>query len=102
MRSELQRLIDGLGDRLGRSVSMDDPQMRLQVYSPHRGPVDQARIGSILHREVPDEWIEWARSLGVSRTCGSMRLPPNPALGFAYPRVCVPIRYESTLLHMAD
>jgi sugar diacid utilization regulator len=77
---------------------MDDAQMRLQVYSPHRGPVDQARIGSILHREVPDEWIEWARSLGVSRTCGSMRLPPNPALGFAYPRVCAPIRYESTLL----
>ncbi|HET9894430.1 MAG TPA: helix-turn-helix domain-containing protein [Streptosporangiaceae bacterium] len=98
MRSELQRLIDGLGDRLGCSVAMDDARMRLQVYSPHRGPVDQARIGSILHREVPEEWIEWARSLGVSRTCGPMRIPPNPALGFAYPRVCVPIRYENTLL----
>jgi hypothetical protein len=98
MPSDLQRAVDALGLQLDRSVSLDDAKMRLQAHSPHHGPVDAARLGSLLHREVPSELITWAHSLGVAQAKRPIRLPANPALGFDYPRVGVPVRSNGLLL----
>jgi sugar diacid utilization regulator len=98
MPTDLQRAIDGLAHQLGRSVAVDDARMRLVAHSPHVGPVDAARLGSLLNREVPSETIQWAHSLGVAQAQHALRLPSNPALGFEYPRVGVPIRSGGVLL----
>jgi hypothetical protein len=98
MASDLQRAIDALAHRLDRSVAADDTKMRLIAHSPHRGPVDAARLGSLLNREVPAEMIQWAHALGVSQAQEPIRLPSNPPLGFDYPRVGVPIRSGGILL----
>jgi sugar diacid utilization regulator len=98
MPTDLQRAIDGLAHQLGRSVAVDDAKMRLVVHSPHRGPVDAARLGSLLNREVPTESIQWAHSLGVAQAEHAVRLPANPALGFDYPRLGVPVRSGGLLL----
>ncbi len=98
MPSDLQRAVDALGLQLDRSVSLDDSKMRLQAHSPHHGPVDAARLGSLLHREVPSELITWAHTLGVAQAKRPIRLPANPALGFDYPRVGVPVRSNGLLL----
>jgi hypothetical protein len=98
MPSDLQRAVDSLGQQIDRSVSLDDSKMRLQAYSPHHGPVDAARLGSLLHREVPNEWILWAHSLGVGQSKGPIRLPANTSLGFDFPRVGVPVRSNGLLL----
>jgi hypothetical protein len=98
MLSNLQRAVDALGLQLDRSVSLDDSKNRLHVHSPHRGPVDAARLGSLLHREVRSEWITWGHSLGVAQAKRPIRIPANPALGFDYPRVGVPVRSNGLLL----
>jgi sugar diacid utilization regulator len=90
--SELQRLTDQLGERLSRSVAIDDPRMRLQSYSPHYGAVDEQRIASILHRQANAEAIEWAFEHGVQKATGWVRVPANPERGMLS-RVCVPIRF---------
>jgi hypothetical protein len=98
MTSDLQRAVDALGIQLDRSVALDDSKMRLVVHSPHRGPVDQARLGSLLNREVPNEFITWVHSLGVAQAKRPVRIPANPALGFDYLRLGVPVRSSGLVL----
>jgi sugar diacid utilization regulator len=72
--------------------------MQLLAHSPHRGPVDAARLGSLLNREVPNEFITWVHSLGVAQARNAVRIPQNPGLGFDYHRVSVPVRSSGLLL----
>jgi GAF domain-containing protein len=97
MVSELQRIVDSLGQRLQRAVAIDNPRMRLQAYSPHYGEVDQIRLESILQREAPREAVDWVIGLGIAKAPGPVRVAANPELG-TLPRVCVPIRYQHTTL----
>lgn len=97
MASELQRIVDSLGMRLQRAVALDDPRLRLLVYSPHYGIVDDTRLASILHREAPERAAKWALGQGVARAQGPVRLPPNPDLELLA-RVCVPVRCQGVLL----
>lgn len=94
---ELQQLTDRVGERLARSVAIDDPRMRLQSYSPHYGAVDEQRLASILHRQANPEAIEWAHQHGVQRATDWLRLPANAARGMLS-RVCVPIHFQK--LHL--
>ncbi|MEV6984101.1 helix-turn-helix domain-containing protein [Sphaerisporangium sp. NPDC051017] len=95
--SDLQRLTDRVGEQLSRSVAIDDPQMRLQSYSPHYGAVDEQRLASILHRKANPEAIEWARRHGAQHATGWFRLPGNPEFGMLS-RVGIPIRFRD--LHL--
>lgn len=95
--SELQRLTDRVGERLSRSVAIDDTRMRLQSHSPHFGAVDQQRLASILHRQANGEAITWGHQHGIQRATGWVRVPGNPELGM-FARVCVPIRFRK--LHL--
>src|SRR4051794_14806618 len=97
MSSPLQGIVEALGRRVQRAVAVDDPRMRLQVYSPHFGPVDDTRLESILHREAPPESVKHVLSQGIATAPGPMRIAACPDLGLL-PRICVPIRCQKILL----
>ena len=95
--SELQLLTDRLGEQVARSAAIDDPEMRLQSYSPHYGAVDEQRLASILHRQANPEAIAWAGAHQIQSVSGWVRVPANPERGMLS-RVCVPIRFGDQLL----
>lgn len=97
MSSDLQRIVDSIARRLQLAAAIDDPRLRLQVYSPHYGPVDATRLESILHREAPPAVAEWVRGLGIADTEGAFRLPPNEEFDLM-PRVGAPIRCQGVHL----
>lgn len=95
--SALQSLVDALGTRLQRSVALDDPRLKLQVYSPHYGPVDKTRLDSILHREAPDEATSWVLSQGIASLEEPRHVKGDETFEFMT-RVCAPVRCQSLLL----
>ncbi|MHB8507878.1 MAG: PucR family transcriptional regulator [Candidatus Dormibacteria bacterium] len=94
---ELQAIVDMLAGRLGRSVAVDDPSLRLRCYSAHHGTVDKVRMTSILTRSVPRDVSRWAFSQGIKAATEPLRVSGNPAFGLD-PRVCIPIRHDGVLL----
>jgi len=97
MTSQLQRIVDDIGSRLQRAAAIDDTSLRIQVYSPHFGPVDETRLASILQRRAPGEARSWVESLGIASSNTAMRVPANNDLGFL-PRICAPIRFQDVHL----
>jgi sugar diacid utilization regulator len=95
--SELQQIVDSLGMRLQRSVAIDDRQLRIQAYSPHYGPVDHTRLGSILQRQAPPEAIKWVNNQGIREATSPIHLPACEEVGML-PRVCVPIIHQDERL----
>ncbi|WP_147268009.1 PucR family transcriptional regulator [Spongiactinospora rosea] len=98
MPSELQRLVDGVAQRTGRSIAIDDPRLRLLAYSAHQGEVDPARQQSILRREVSGELVAWVRDHVPKDSDEPFHLPLHPDLGLTIDRLCVPIRHRTVLL----
>jgi sugar diacid utilization regulator len=94
---ELQGIVDGLAARLGRSVAIDDPSIRLLAASRHFGDEDPVRIRVMLNRQADGALVEYAQSCGISRSEIPVRVPGRPELGLR-PRVCVPIRWSRLLL----
>lgn len=95
--SALQSLVDALGARLQRSVALDDPRLKLQVYSPHFGPVDPTRLDSILHREAPEHAKEWVLGQGITTIEKARHLKSGDGFDLMT-RVCAPIRCQNLLL----
>lgn len=93
----LQQIVDALGARLQRAATIDDTAIQLRVYSPHHGPVDDARRTSILQRSVDPEVAKWVLAQGIASAFGPVRMPANPEFGLL-PRLCVPIRCQGRLL----
>ena len=97
--TELNRLVEGLGSRLRRNVSVDDSKLRQLAFSSHEfGVVDEMRLQSILTREVPRGAAEWTMGAGASSAQGPFRPPIAPEIGVTAQRMCVPIRLQGTLL----
>jgi Binding-protein-dependent transport system inner membrane component len=63
---ELQGIVDGLAARLGRSVAIDDPSIRLLAASRHFGDEDPVRIRVMLSRQADGTIVEYAKSFGIS------------------------------------
>jgi len=97
MNDDLQRLVDSLATRLGRSLVLEDRQQRMVVYSQHREPMDEVRRESILRRETTPEVIGWFRKMGIHEATEPTRMPGNDDLHML-PRVCIPIRHRGLLL----
>jgi PucR C-terminal helix-turn-helix domain/GGDEF-like domain len=97
MNDDLQRLVDSLANRLGRSLVLEDRQQRMVVYSQHREPMDEVRRESILRRETTPEVIGWFRKMGIHEATEPTRMPGNEDLHML-PRVCIPIRHRGLLL----
>ncbi len=99
MTSELQRLIDGLGQLLQRNVTLDDSRLRQLAFSSHEfGPIDRLRELSILKREVPEGAVDWAFSAGGRNATEPFRPPLAPEIGVTAQRFCVPVRQQDTIL----
>ena len=97
MAAELQALAQGLAARLQRAVAIDDPRMHLLAHTPHDGPVDAARLDSILRLQPPPEDVAWVMQHGIARAQAPLRLPGRDVPEFL-PRVCAPIRCHDELL----
>jgi sugar diacid utilization regulator len=94
---ELQGIVDRLAARLGRSVAIDDPSVRLIAASRHFGDEDPPRIRVMLSRQADRAMVEHAESCGIFRAEQPVRLPARPDLDL-HPRICVPIRWSRQLL----
>jgi hypothetical protein len=91
MPTEFQQLVDGLARRLGRTVAIDDRDIRLVAYSSHEGVgIDALRQYSILNRRVPPQVEQYVHGHAQRKT-SPFRLPSAPELGMDLARVCVPI-----------
>lgn len=97
MAAELQSLAEALATRLHRAVAIDDPRMRLLAHTPHDGPVDAARLDSILRLRPPPDMVAWVMGQGIAKAAGPVRVSgrKEPEL---LPRVCAPIRCQGVLL----
>lgn len=95
--TETQALVDALAATLDRPVGVDDRRYRAVAYSSHVDGVDPVRLASILQREAPHEVTAWLESLGIETARGVVRVPANARFGMTA-RVCVPIRFDDTLL----
>ena len=98
MASQLQLLIDYLGNKLGRSVAIDDLHIRLLAYNAHKAEVDQARMASIMRRSVSAELSNYVRAAGAAEATDIFTVPACPSIGLAVERIGMPIRYEDSLL----
>ncbi|MFJ7215047.1 PucR family transcriptional regulator [Amycolatopsis sp. NPDC098790] len=94
---DVQPIIDALANRLGRSVAVDDPSIRLIAASRHFGDEDAIRTRSVLDREVPRAIVQWVKARGVAGWTGPGHLPADAELGIS-PRVCAPVRCNNLLL----
>ena len=72
--NELNHLVDALGLRLRRNVTVDDHRLRQLAFSSHEfGVVDEMRLQSILTRDVPKGAAEWIRGSGAPSADGPFR-----------------------------
>lgn len=91
---QIQALVDRLAARLGRSVLVDDRDLRLVAASKDFGDADPARVWSLLHRRTRPEDV---RHDELTRLPGPGYVPENPALEL-WQRLCVPVRCQGLLL----
>ena len=98
MMSELQRLVDSIGDRLERSVAIDDRRIRLLAYNSYAGTVDTVRVESIMRREVPRKLVRHLSGLGIFEEKDVFTVPKKPELGVTVERIGMPVRFDGGLL----
>lgn len=98
MTYEVQRLVENLGNRLKRSVAVDDPALRLLAYNAHVGEVDSARSASILTRRVPQPLVEHIYACGAGTTTGLFTVPARAELGLDVARIGIPVHHRESLL----
>jgi hypothetical protein len=91
---QIQRLVDVLATRLGRSVLVDDRDLGLVAASKDFGDADPARVWSLLHRRTRPEDV---RHDELTRLPGPGYVPENPELEL-WQRLCVPVRCQGLLL----
>lgn len=97
MPDELQRAVEDLAKRIDRSVALDNSDLKLLAHSAHLGEEDEARLESLVRREVTNERASWARQKGVFSSLVPLRTPAEPQLGLR-PRYVVPLRAGRQLL----
>jgi hypothetical protein len=93
---DLQHIVDAVAAKLSRSVSVDDPSMRLLAASRHFGDQDPARVRSVLDRYAGEEATGFVLSHGISKWTGPGRVPAHRPQLVA--RMCVPVRCHGLLL----
>ncbi|MFC9250422.1 PucR family transcriptional regulator [Amycolatopsis thailandensis] len=98
MYSDLQQLVDHLGNRLGRSVAIDDPHIRLLAYNAHDTEIDAVRVGSIMRRRVSPSLTSHLQDLGVLKADDVFTVPARPDIGLTVERIGMPIRRDQVLL----
>ncbi|MGI5129793.1 PucR family transcriptional regulator [Pseudonocardia sp. CA-107938] len=96
---DVQRIAEALALRLGRSVAIDDLDMRLLAHTAHAEPVDTYRVESVMRRRAGSARTvtEYAQQFGIATAEGPVRIPASAELG-SLARVCTPVRCQGLLL----
>ncbi|EFL13695.1 helix-turn-helix domain-containing protein [Streptomyces sp. C] len=94
---ELQALVDELAERLGRSVAVDDPLVRMVCTSRHFGDEDPVRIGTLLQGRADNATIRYVLAQGVTQWSRAGFIDGRDDLGLL-PRYVVPLRERGHLL----
>lgn len=92
----LQQVVDGLANRLGRSVAVDDTRGRVVTVSRHFGDEDPLRVYAVLQRDSDPRVMAHFRAHGIYDWSAPGRVPADPGLGFKA-RVCCPARAHGLL-----
>lgn len=94
---DVQTVVDALANRLGRSVAVDDPAIRLVAASRHFGDEDETRIRSVLDRKISPEFQNWILGKGIADWTDPGLITADAEFPFA-PRLCFPVRCNGLLL----
>jgi hypothetical protein len=94
---QLQELVDGLADRLGRSVVINDPVVRMLCASRHFGDEDEVRVRAVLQRDAGAEVSRYVLDQGVARWTRPGVVPGRVDLRM-HDRLCVPLRARGALV----
>jgi len=94
----LQDSIEDLAQRLRRSVSVDDADLRLVACSTHFGDADQPRLDALLGRTVDDRTRRYLVASGYQQWRQPQRIAAQPELGTERDRVGFPLRTKYQLL----
>lgn len=93
---ELQRLAEGLAERIGRPIAIDDPQNNLICHTAHDETVDKHRVSSVMRLRASDEVITHILAHGIAKAERPVRVPGRPDIELL-PRVCFPVRCQGLL-----
>lgn len=93
----LQNIVERLAEVIGRSVAVDDGELKLLAHSTHFGDEDQARVESLVGRSVTPERAKWARQVGVLSSLDAFLTPSAPELGVRA-RYVAPVRVDRELV----
>lgn len=94
---DVQSVVDVLAARLGRSVAVDDPSLRLIAASRHFGDEDDIRVRSVMDRQISEELQRWVLDKGIAEWTRPGRVTGDPVFA-AEPRICFPVRCNGMLL----
>ncbi|MGE0215852.1 PucR family transcriptional regulator [Mycolicibacterium sp.] len=85
--TDLFALADSLADAIGGAVTIEDRHSRVLAYSRLQQHADEARVATILGRQMPDELRAHFAASGVTRHLSSsdapMFVPPSPEHGMS-------------------
>jgi hypothetical protein len=98
-RDTVQDIADRFADELGRSVVVNDPQVRMLFASRHFGDEDPVRIRAMLNRDAGSEAIGFLLASGIAHWNRPGRIPGSESLGL-HARAGVPIRWRGEVLGM--
>ena len=93
---DLQRLAEGLAQRIGRPIAIDDAQNNLICHTAHDETVDKHRVESVMRLRAPDEVIAHILAHGIATADAPVRVPGRADIDLL-PRVCVPVRCQGLL-----
>jgi hypothetical protein len=86
----IEDVVETLAQRLGRGLSLEDPDGVLLAYSSHQTSADRVRVNFLLSKRVPPDVSEWQLRHGIGKAVRPVAVPANDELGMLG-RVCVPL-----------
>lgn len=96
----VQSIINGLADRLGLPIVLEDADQQLIAYSPHYGITDHIREQTILRRSTSQADADVFRRHDPAAHTDPFVVPADPLAG-VLARLCIPVRYLDTILGCA-
>lgn len=86
----IEDVVESIAQKLGRGLSLEDPDGVLLAYSSHQSSADRVRVNFLLSKKVPADVSEWQLRHGTARAVRAVAVPANEDLGMRG-RVCVPL-----------
>ncbi|HEY8294992.1 MAG TPA: helix-turn-helix domain-containing protein [Micrococcaceae bacterium] len=87
---DVEELVEGIAENLGRGLSLEDLDGVLLAYSSNQSHADRVRVNFLLSKRVPLDVSTWQLSHGISAAVRPVVVPANEELGMLG-RVCVPL-----------